>query len=66
MRRQAPARLILDVFNLGNPREAVAFDQVQFYSLDGDGNPANFNPNYGEPTAFQLPVSVRLGVEVGF
>ena len=66
VRRRAPARLILDVFNLGNPRTAVAFDQMRFYSRDGDGNPTNFNPDYGEPTAFQLPASVRLGVEVGF
>jgi hypothetical protein len=66
MHRQAPARLILDVFNLGNPREAVAFDQVLYFSLDEEGNPANFNPNYGEPTLFQLPASLRLGVEVGF
>ncbi len=66
LRRQAPARLILDVFNLGNPREAVAFDQMRYFRLDEDGNPANFNPDYGEPTLYQLPVSVRLGLEIGF
>lgn len=66
LRRRAPARLILDVFNLGNPREAVAFEQVLYFRLDDEGNPANFNPDYGEPTLYQLPVSVRLGLEVGF
>jgi hypothetical protein len=66
VRRQAPARLILDVFNLGNPRTPVAFDQTRYFSRDAAGNPANFNPDYGEATAFQLPASVRLGVEVGF
>jgi hypothetical protein len=66
MARRAPARLILDVFNLGNPRTAVAFDQMRYYSRDAEGNPTNYNPDYGEPTAFQLPASVRLGVEIGF
>jgi hypothetical protein len=39
---------------------------MRYYSRDAEGNPTNYNPDYGEPTAFQLPASVRLGVEVGF
>ena len=66
LRRDSPARLIFDAFNLGNPRRAVAFDQVRYFGVDEEGNPASPNPHYGEPTAYQLPASVRLGIEVGF
>lgn len=60
------ARLILDIFNVGNAREAVDYDQIQYFSLDDDGRPADPNPFYGEPVRFQPPMAVRLGMEVGF
>jgi outer membrane receptor protein involved in Fe transport len=60
------ARLILDIFNVGNAREAVDYDQIQYFSLDDNGRPADPNPFYGEPVRFQPPMAVRLGMEVGF
>jgi hypothetical protein len=56
------SRLILDVLHLGSEREAVDFDQVKNFTENG-GNP---NPTYGQPTRFQPPMAVRLGLEVGF
>ena len=59
------ARLILDIFNVGNPRTAVDYDQVLYFNLDENGLPADPNPMYGEPLRYQPPMAVRLGLEVG-
>ncbi len=60
------ARLILDILNVGNPRTAVDYDQIQYFNLDDNGQPADPNPFYGEPVRYQPPMAVRLGMEVGF
>ena len=58
--------LLLDVFHLASQRKAVTVDQTHFFALDANGNQAGENPNYLRPTAFQLPMTVRLGLEIGF
>ncbi len=65
-RRSSPMRIVLDVFNVGSPREAVAYDQVATFTMTEDGNQTDVNPNYLQPTRFQPPTMVRLGIEVGF
>ncbi len=59
-------RLLLDVLHVGNPREAVTFDQVHYTAVDANGNQINPNGNYGMVTHYQPPMSMRLGLEVGF
>lgn len=64
--RGARGRVLLDLLHVGNPREVVRVDQQHFFELDSNGNQANENPNYLQPTAFQPPMTARLGVEVNF
>ncbi|MCK6619058.1 MAG: TonB-dependent receptor [Calditrichaceae bacterium] len=59
-------RAILDAFHIRNDQEVVNIDQVHFFSLDENGNQGQENPNYLQPTAFQPPMSARLGLEVSF
>jgi hypothetical protein len=59
-------RLILDVFHIASQRDPVNYDQKHYGLVDEDGNvvPASLNSSYGMPTAYQPPMSVRLGIEV--
>jgi hypothetical protein len=59
-------RLILDIFHIGSPREAVDFEQQHFLSQDDQGNQTDPNPLFGEPIRFQPPMTFRLGLEVNF
>ena len=59
-------RVIFDVLHVGNPREAVAFDQRRYYAVDEEGNQTAENPTYGLPIRYQPPMSLRLGLEVDF
>jgi hypothetical protein len=53
-------RLIVDLMNIGSPSEVVNQDQQREFYGGGE------NLTYGVPTAYQPPMSVRLGLEVGF
>ena len=64
--RRAPMRVVLDLFNVGSPREAVAYDQVATFTMTEEGYQTDPNPNYLQPTRYQPPMMVRLGLEVGF
>jgi hypothetical protein len=59
-------RLVLDLLHVGNPQRTVRQDMQHFRSLDSLGNQANPNPDYLRATAFQPPMTARLGVELGF
>jgi len=59
-------RLLLDVFHLGSQREAVNFDQIQYFGEMGAPPNTNPNPTYGMATKYQPPTTLRLGLEVGF
>jgi hypothetical protein len=59
-------RMILDFSHVGNPQTPVTYDQVHYTAVDEQGNQLNPNPNYGRVTHYQPPMSVRLGLEVGF
>ena len=60
------ARLILDVFHIASQRKPVEIVQRHYFNVDSDGNPVDLNPNYGVPSRYQSPMSVRLGMEVNF
>ena len=59
-------RLILDVYHIGSPSTVVQRDQTKYLGLDANGNQSYPNPVYGSPMRFQPPMSMRLGLEVGF
>jgi hypothetical protein len=65
-RRSAPARIVLDLFNVGSPRTAVDYDQICCFTMTEDGHQTDVNPHYLEPIRFQQPMMVRLGLEVSF
>lgn len=62
----AQGRVILDVLHFGNPQRVVVMDQAHFTAVDASGAQTNPNPNYLRPLVFQPPMTVRLGVEIGF
>ena len=55
-------RVTLDIFNVGNQRRAIDFEQLHYL----DPAHANANPNYLKVNKYQAPLSARLGVVVGF
>ena len=55
-------RCILDIFHVASLREVVQRDQLRY--LDDAGTVQN--QAYGIPLKFQPPMSLRLGMEVGF
>jgi hypothetical protein len=63
--RNTTARIVLDVLHLGNPRTAVRFDQQRWELLDAAGRQSRTNRNYRQPTAYQPPMTMRLGIEIG-
>lgn len=56
------ARLILDVLHFASQRTVLDYYQYHYY--DYEQNYAN--PNYMNPKQFQPPMSIRIGMEVGF
>ena len=59
-------KLIVDLLHIGNPSNAVDFDQVHYYAVDENGNQTQENSNYLMPIQFQSPFTFRFGLEVGF
>ena len=55
-------RFLLDVFNLGSPREVLFYEQLHYL----DAARTQENPNYGVVTRYQAPMSARLGMVVEF
>jgi hypothetical protein len=60
------ARLIVDLFHVGNPREPVVYDQITHFNQDTEGNQIDPNPTYGMVTRYQSPMAVRVGMEFFF
>jgi len=60
-------KLILDVFHLFSQRKAVNIEQAHFFAVDPNtGEQISENPNYLRPLLYQPPLTIRLGLEVGF
>lgn len=59
-------RLILDIFHVASRREIVDVEQRHYFMADAEGNQMSENPTYLEPFKFQPPMTMRLGIEVGF
>ena len=64
--RGAGSRVILDLEHIGSPRKPVHVDQFRYFSIDSLGQPSDPNPRYGQPLQYQPPMSMRLGMVVGF
>jgi hypothetical protein len=67
-----PGRLILDMLHIGNPQEAVRFDQRRFNGARGSpfdsfeqlvASQVGERPAFGTPIGFQPPFTIRLGFE---
>ena len=63
--RRATVRVIGDVLNLGNPQRAVRRDMTRYRMVDPQGLPGLLNTNFLKATAFQPPMMVRIGAEIG-
>jgi hypothetical protein len=59
-------RLIIDLLHIASQRTAALIEQDHYRGTEVNGAQTDPNPYYGQPTAFQPPMSVRLGVEVNF
>lgn len=60
------SRFLIDLFHVASQRTAVDFDQTHYSLADEDGNQIGENPKYLTPTKYQPPMTVRLGLEIGF
>lgn len=61
MQRVRPT-LLIDVFNVGSPRKPVLYDQKHYLTPDRSA----VNSNYAAVTAYQPPMSARVGLVVDF
>ena len=71
-----------DIFNLFNQRTPTTVDEIYTYDTvapltngriedlatlrQANGSPVRVNPNYGQPTSYQTPLSMRFGVRLSF
>jgi Carboxypeptidase regulatory-like domain len=56
------SRLLLDVFNVGNQRRPVTYEQLHYTQPGRTG----VNPNYGAVTRYQAPRRARVGLVLTF
>jgi len=55
-------RILLDVFNVGNQRKPLTYEQRHYTTSDLSG----VNPNYRAVTQYQAPLHARMGVVFDF
>ena len=61
-RPSAAKRLRLATKLPGSPREVLSYEQLHYL----DNGLTQVNPNYGQVTRYQEPMSARLGMVMGF
>jgi hypothetical protein len=59
-------RFLLDALHVGNPREVVWVDEYRFIPVGASLIEMEENPSYLKPRAFQEPMALRFGFEIGF
>jgi len=59
-------RFTMDLLHVGSQRKEVNYDQIHYSNVDTEGNQIDPNPTYGRAIAYQSPMLVRLGAEIGF
>src|SRR5205814_10230978 len=80
--RNLRAEVLLDIFNVLNQQLVTAVDQGYTFDrvlpiTEGGydrlktlttttGGVPHLNPNYGQPTAYQSPLSIRVGARITF
>jgi hypothetical protein len=57
-------RVVLDILHIGNPTQMVFVDQYRYVGLDSGSQVPN--STFGEGFAYQPPMTVRLGLELGY
>lgn len=63
--RRLDLRLVADALHILSQRKATRVEQLRYLDLDASGNPTSPNPFYRHGTAFQPPMSLRVGIELG-
>jgi hypothetical protein len=58
------ARVLADVYHIGNPRQPVVVDQVHYLGVNASGQQIAPNPTYGKTLFFQPDAAYRVGLEV--
>jgi len=67
MQGRARSQLVLDVFHVGSPRQAIWYsDQHYLTPRDSSGVWSNPDPNYGRVQNYQPPMYARLGMQIDF
>ncbi len=66
--RQGAVRptVYLDLFQIGNRRTGIHYNELHYLGVDDSGAPTDPNPIYGRPELFQPPMSARLGLSLDF
>ena len=59
-------RLLADLYHIASDKAPVDYDEVKYFNKDAEGNQINLNPDYNQPIRYQPPMSLRLGLEIGF
>lgn len=59
-------RIIGDLAHIGSRRTPVDYEQIHYFNVDANGNQIDPNPIYMQPTKYQAPMSLRLGLEAMF
>jgi len=59
-------KLTVDWLHVASQRRPVTYDQMHYFGADAQGNQTDPNPRYMQPTGWQPPMAVRMGVEVPF
>jgi hypothetical protein len=59
---QVRPKLIIDVFNLGSPRQPLLYEQRHYL----DNAQTLVNPSFGAVTQYQPPMNARVGIVIDF
>ena len=59
-------RIFLDLFHIASQREAVQFIEEKYFDIDENDVGVGENLLYGQASRYQLPMSIRLGLEMDF
>ena len=63
--RAVDSRLVLDLFNIGNPQHPTQVEELRFLTNNSTVF-SDENASYGTPIKYQPPMMARLGMELGF
>ena len=59
-------KISIDFLHLASQRQPVTFEELHYFDVSDTGTQIHPNPHYGQPTTWQQPMAMRMGVEVQF